>query len=261
VGEVLAALARAKLEKNTLVIFTSDNGPECVEIDPGAYARIQQFGHRSMDGLRGVKRDAWEGGHRVPFLARWPGHIPAQRTSDEIICHVDLMATCAALVGAKVPANAGEDSCNILPALMGRKRNKPIREATILHSGNGKFAIRQADWVFIDAKSGADSREPDWFKEERGYQPNEFPGELYDLKADLIQRRNLYAEKPDVVRRLKTLLEKYKADGRSTPGARQAQSPAAKTAKAASIPDENSESKLVQAGEPASETLGTSSLK
>ena len=99
VGEVLSALARTGLATNTLVIFTSDNGPECVEVDPGAYARIRSHGHWSMDGLRGVKRDTWEGGHRVPFLARWPGHIPAGATSAETICHVDLMATCANLLG------------------------------------------------------------------------------------------------------------------------------------------------------------------
>ena len=107
VGAVLDALTRAGLAGNTLVIFTSDNGPECVEIDPGAYQRIRDFGHWSMDGLRGVKRDTWEGGHRVPFLARWPGRIPAGAVSGETICHVDLMATCAALLGARLPPDAG----------------------------------------------------------------------------------------------------------------------------------------------------------
>jgi len=226
VGEVLSALARTGLATNTLVIFTSDNGPECVEVDPGAYARIRSHGHWSMDGLRGVKRDTWEGGHRVPFLARWPGHIPAGATSAETICHVDLIATCANLLGTKVPPNAGEDSYNILPALLGRKPERPIREATVLHGGNGNFAIRQADWVLIDAASGDGNGgkkrpgEPDWLKQERGYAENEFPGELYDLKHDLAQRRNLYGEKTEVVRRLKALLEKYKAEGRSTPGQR-----------------------------------------
>lgn len=238
VGEVLAALARAKIETNTLVIFTSDNGPECAEVDPGAYERIRLFGHSSMDGLRGVKRDAWEGGHRVPFLARWPGRIPADSTSDEIICHVDLMATCAALVDAKIPADAGEDSYNILPALLGEKLEHPIREATILHSCSGKFVIRQADWVFIDAASGDDNHEPNWFKQERGYQTNQFPGELYNLRDDLVQRRNLYRENPEVVKHLKALLEKYKADGRSTPGPRSVRSPNKTDGGPASIPDE-----------------------
>ena len=224
VGEVLSALARTGLATNTLVIFTSDNGPEVVEITPDAYERIRRYGHRSMDGLRGVKRDTWEGGHRVPFLARWPGHIPPSATSAETICHVDLMATSAALIGAKLPPNAGEDSCNILPALLGKKLKYPLREATVLHGCNGTFAIRQGDWVLIDAPTGDGNGnrnrpgEPEWFKQERGYTTNLLPGELYNLRDDLTQRRNLYGEQPEVVRRLKALLEKYKVSGRSTPG-------------------------------------------
>ncbi|MEI7939081.1 MAG: arylsulfatase [Verrucomicrobiota bacterium] len=224
VGEVLAALARSGLATNTIVVFTSDNGPECVEINPGAYDRIRQYGHSSMEGLRGVKRDTWEGGHRVPFLARWPGHIPAGATSAETICHVDLMATCSALLGAELPRDAAEDSCNILPALLGKQLGQPIREATVLHGCNGSFALRQGDWVLIDDPSGDNNGgknhlgEPEWFKEKRGYAKNDLPGELYNLRDDLPERRNLYAEKPEVVKRLKALLEKYKAAGRSTPG-------------------------------------------
>jgi len=224
VGRVLDALARTGLATNTIVIFTSDNGPEVVEIDPGAYARIQIYNHHSMADLRGVKRDTWEGGHRVPFIARWPGQIPTNAISGETICHVDFMATFAALLGAKIPDNAAEDSYNILPALRGEKLPQPIREATVLHGGNGKFAIRQGDWVFIDAPTGNGNGrhgEPEWFKQERGYQPDSFPGELYNLKDDLSQRKNRYGEKPEIVARLKSLLEKYKADGRSTPGAPQ----------------------------------------
>jgi arylsulfatase A-like enzyme len=215
VGQVLDALDRTGAARNTLVIFTSDNGPEVVETNPGAYERVQRYGHRSMDGLRGVKRDAWEGGHRVPFLARWPGKVPAGMTSNEVICHVDLMATVAAMLGAKLPRDAGEDSYNILPLLRGEKLAGPIREATVLHSCSGKFAIRQGNWVLIDAPTGDDNREPAWLKKDRGYTSHQFPGELYDLSQDLIQRRNLYGEKPEVVRRLKALLEKYKTEGRS----------------------------------------------
>jgi arylsulfatase A-like enzyme len=221
VGQVIEALAHAGLAENTLAMFTSDNGPECVEIDPGAYDRVQKYGHRSMDGLRGVKRDAWEGGHRVPFLARWPGQIPASWVSDEIICHVDLMSTCAAILGVTLPPDAGVDSYNVLPALRGQKLPRPVREATVLHSADGKFVLRQGSWVLIDARTGDDNGqrgEPDWLKRERGYTPNTAPGELYDLRDDLPQRANLYAQKPEIVNRLETLLEKYKANGRSTPG-------------------------------------------
>lgn len=228
VGAVVAALAHTGLMTNTLVIFTSDNGPECVEIDPGAYQRIRDFDHRSMDGLRGVKRDTWEGGHRVPFLARWPGHIAPNTVSDETICHVDLMATCAALAGAELPPNAGEDSYNILPVFLGQSRHHPIREATVLHGGDGKFAIRQGDWVLINAPTGdgnGQRGEPAWLKRERGYEAHTAPGELYDLRDDLAQRANLYVQRPEIVGRLKTLLEKYQNDGRSTPGPVQPNTP------------------------------------
>lgn len=211
-GEVLKALDEHKLAGDTLVIFTSDNGPETL-----AYERARQFRHYSMGDLRGLKRDTWEGGHRVPYLARWPGRIAPGSASGEIICQTDLLATVAAVVGAGLPADAGEDSYNILPALLGEKLGQPIREATVHHSCNGRFAIRQGHWVFIDAPTGDDNKEPDWLKKERGYEPHNQPGELYDLSQDLGERRNLYAEHPDKVRQLKALLEKYKADGRSAP--------------------------------------------
>jgi arylsulfatase A len=225
-------LDRNGLAGNTLLFFTSDNGPEVVELEIGAYERIQKYSHYSMDGLRGAKRDAWEGGHRVPFLARWPGHTPKGAVSLETICHVDLMATVAAIVGARLPDNAGEDSFNILPALLGQRSAHPLRPATVLHSGsNNKLAIRQGDWVLIDAPSGEDNRqrgEPDWFKKERGYEPDDFPGELYNLREDLAERHNDYGEQPELVARLKAMLEKIKAEGRSTPGPPQPNDPPAR---------------------------------
>jgi arylsulfatase A-like enzyme len=224
VGQVIDALKRSGVGDNTLVIFTSDNGPEVVEINPGAYARVPQYHHYSMGPLRGAKRDAWEGGHRVPFIARWPGRIKAGAVSGETMCHVDFIATVAAILGARLPDNAGEDSLNVLPVLLGENHSAPVREATVHHSASGKFAIRKGDWVFIDAPTGDDNRgrgEPQWLKDERGYTKHDQPGELFNLRDDLAERHNYYAEKPELVRELKTLLEKYKADGRSTPGAPQ----------------------------------------
>jgi arylsulfatase A-like enzyme len=225
VGQVLDALRRNGLADNTLVIFTSDNGPEVTgEVKNGVYDRAQQYRHYSMGPLRGAKRDIWEAGHRVPFLARWPGKIAAGSVRDETIAHVDLMATAAALLGVKLPDNAGEDSFNLLPLLLGTKGDTPIREATVHHSASGRFAIRKGDWVLIEAPTGDDNAkqgEPEWFKKERGYTAHDQPGELFDMRQDISQRRNLYAEKPEVVRSLKALLEKYKRDGRSTPGAPQ----------------------------------------
>jgi hypothetical protein len=121
----------------------------------------------------------------------------------------------------KLPADAAPDSFNLLPVLLGQTTAKPVREATVHHAGSGKFAIRKGDWVFIDSPSGNDNGvrgEPDWFKQERGYEAHTQPGELFNLREDLIERRNIFAERPAVVRELKSLLEQYQQRGRSTPG-------------------------------------------
>jgi arylsulfatase A-like enzyme len=222
IGQVLDALNRAGVADNTLVIFTSDNGAEITgEVNPGTYDRAQEFAHNSSGDLRGAKRDAWEGGHRVPFIARWPKKIEAGAVSDEVVCHVDLMSTIAAILGQKLPDNTAEDSVNILPVLLGEQLNAPIREATVHHSARGKFAIRKGDWVFIDAPSGDDNGtngEPVWLKSERGYTSHSQPGELFNLRKDLHQHNNLYAERPEIITELSSLLAKYRSDGRSTPG-------------------------------------------
>jgi len=222
VGQVLEALRRSGLADNTLVIFASDNGPEVTnEVNPGVYDRARQYRHFSMGELRGAKRDTWEGGHRVPFLARWPGHIPAGIVNDETICHADFFATVAALLGTTLPPNAGEDSFNLLPTLLGQPRRQPGRAATVHHSASGKFALRKGDWVLIDARSGDDNGaqgEPQWFKDERGYVDDDQPGQLFNVQEDLSQRRNHFAEHPELARELKGLLTKYRREGRSTPG-------------------------------------------
>ena len=226
VGQIMQALEKAGVASNTIVIFTSDNGPEVTgEVNPGVYDRIRQFQHRSMGELRGAKRDTWEGGHRVPFLASWPGHIKSGAVSGETICHVDFMATVAELLKEKLPANAGEDSFSLLPALLGEKTGGPVREAVVHHAGSGKFALRKGDWVLIDSPTGEDNRnngEPQWLRQERGYAPDDLPGQLFNVREDLAERKNHFAEKPALVSELKELLEKYKSDGRSTPGAAQA---------------------------------------
>jgi len=225
IGQVLDALQRSGVADNTLVVFTSDNGPEVSgEVNPGVYDRVQQFGHRSAGELRGAKRDVWEGGHRVPFIARWPGKIPDGAVSEETMCHVDFMATVAAILGAKLSDHDAEDSVNVLPVLLGVKRRTPARAATVHHSAQGKFAIRKGDWVLIEAPSGDDNGtrgEPQWLKDERGYAKHSQPGELFNLREDLAERHNEFAEKPQLVAELKTLLGKYKREGRSTPGASQ----------------------------------------
>lgn len=219
VGRVLAALDRSGAAANTLVIFTSDNGPEVTgEIRPGVYDRIREYGHSSAGQLRGAKRDLWEGGHRVPFLARWPGKIPAGSTSPETISHVDLFATVAALLEKPLPPEAAPDSFNILPALRGETTPAPLRPATVHHGINGSLAIRRGDWVLIDAPSGDLNREPEWRKKEWNLSESDQPAGLFNLKEDPQQRVNRHADQAALAAELKALLDQYRAKGRSTPG-------------------------------------------
>ncbi|MBI3986717.1 MAG: arylsulfatase [Lentisphaerae bacterium] len=206
VGEVMAALERRGIADRTLLVFTSDNGPENT-----AYQRIREYGHASMAQLRGLKRDTWEGGHRVPFIARWPGVTPSGGTCDRLASLADLMATSAALLGTALPDGAGEDSVSLLPLLQGK--DEPVRSFTVHHSCSGRFAIRQRDWVLIDAPSGDDNGEPAWFKEERGYTSHDCPGELFCLREDMAERKNLFREQPGIVAALSALLTQVKRGG------------------------------------------------
>lgn len=210
VGEVMAALERRGITDNTLIIFTSDNGPERqTPDDEGVWERARRNGHYSMGDWRGIKRDVWEGGHREPFIASWPNVIPAATECAQLVGLGDFMATCADILNVPLPENGGEDSVSMLPLLQGQT-DKPTRDCLVHHSCHGKFAIREGDWVLIDAPTGADNQEPEWFQQERGYQEHKHPGELFNLREDPAERCNRYAEQPDVVRRLKEKLENIK---------------------------------------------------
>jgi len=193
------------LDRTTLVIVTSDNGAHWTPED------IKKFGHSASNHRRGQKSDAWEGGHRIPFIARWPDKIKAGSTSDELICLADLPATCAELTGEKLPATACEDSESILPVLKGKKQDRPVHEAVVHHSGGGMFAIRQGDWKFIDGLGSGGFSTPRTEKP----MPDGPKGQLYNLAKDPEEKENLYLKEPDVVKRLSALLEKIKKDGHS----------------------------------------------
>jgi arylsulfatase A len=214
VGEVLAAIQAAGVADNTLVIFTSDNGCSPVAQIP----KLEAQGHYPSAGFRGYKSDIWEGGHRVPFIARWPGHVAAGAMSSQLICLTDLMATCAELVGAQLPLNAGEDSVSILPALV-RGERKPLREAVVNHSISGRFALRQGRWKLEMNPGSGGWGAPNDFEAKAAGRPEI---QLYDLQADPGETRNLQAEQPAIVAQLKAVLERTIADGRSTPGAKAA---------------------------------------
>ncbi len=200
-GEIMKALDRNRLAENTLLIMTSDNG--------STNPVMTEFDHRPNGPWRGRKSDAWDGGHREPFLARWPGKIKAGAVSAELICLGDLMATCAEIVGAKLPDGAGEDSYSILPALLGTAGGKPIREAVIHHSIEGTFAVRQGPWKLVLGRGSGG-----WSSQGSPQDPE---GQLYNLESDPGEMESLYERRPDIVKRLTQLLEKYKKEGRSRP--------------------------------------------
>lgn len=201
IGEVVKALDQNQLADNTLVIVTSDNG--------STNPPMTEYGHLPNGHLRGRKSTIWDGGHREPFLARWPGKIKPGTTCDETIWLGDFMATAAAIVGADLPGDAAEDSQNILPALLGEKRDKPIHEAIVHHSIDGMFAIRAGQWKLVLGRGSGG-----W--EGKG-SPDDPPGQLYDMAKDPAEKNNLYTQKPEIVSRLTALLEKYQTTGHSRP--------------------------------------------
>jgi arylsulfatase A-like enzyme len=209
IGEVMKALDRLGIADNTLLIVTSDNGPEILT------AKLApKYGHWSNYHFRGRKRDAWDGGHRIAFIARWPAKIKAGITCNETICLTDLMATCAAIVGTNLPDDAGEDSYNILPALLGVPQDTPIREATVHHSSQGEFAIRQGKWKLILCRGSGGNR---YRNGPNAVKKDDPPGQLYNIVEDPSEKVNLYRQRPDVVASMKALLDKYKKQGRSRP--------------------------------------------
>lgn len=189
VGSILDALDRRGLADHTIVVFTADNGPEHY-----AYERVRRTGHRSMGPYRGLKRDLWEGGHRVPFLVRWPGHVPAGRVTDGIVGQIDLFATLAACSGTPLPAHAAEDSLDQTALFTG---TGPSSRCELVHNTlPGRYALRSDDWVYIDPPGGGTTAVPIWFRDAEHY-PDDTAGGLYDLRRDPGQRHNLFATEPD----------------------------------------------------------------
>ena len=219
IGRLLDALDRTGLADDTLVIVTADNG-----FAPAAgLAELEPFHHDPSGGRRGYKSDLYEGGHRVPFIVRWPGHVPAGSRTGALVSQADLLATCADLVGATLPEDAGEDSISLLPLLGPEAPATPVRDSVIHHSGEGRFAIRQGRWKLLAWPGSGGWSKPtphpsEWLDvpaEDLSTLP---PFQLYDLEADPAERTNLAAKHPDVVARLGKLLRAHVDAGRSTPG-------------------------------------------
>jgi arylsulfatase A-like enzyme len=198
VGEILATLDKLHLSDQTLVLFSSDNGGV---MDDGYLDGTQNpSSHRCNGPLRDFKGSSYEGGSRVPWIARWPGHVPAGQVSAELVCHVDLLATMASLTGQKLSAADAPDSFDLLPALLASKPARPCREGLVLQAGDGaRLAVREGNWKLIPAG------------------PKQSQVELFDLGQDLAETTNVAARHPEVVARLQTLLERAKTSDRTRP--------------------------------------------
>ena len=201
VGNILQAID--DLDSETLLIFTSDNGAHWPVNDRTT------FGHDANGPWRGQKADIWEGGHRVPFLVRWPGYAEPGSTSDQLVSLTDLMATFATLLGADLPHASAEDSYDFHSVMTGTGTG--TRDAMIQHSISGMFAVRQNSWKLILGRGSGGFTNPRRITPE----PGEPIGQLYDLSADPAEERNLYLDHPAVVDSLAALLERYQTAGRS----------------------------------------------
>tara|TARA_Y100001972_G_scaffold128664_1_gene190837 strand:- start:1156 stop:2754 length:1599 start_codon:yes stop_codon:yes gene_type:complete len=209
VGQVLDALKANGIENNTLVIFSSDNGAETNY----EYQR-DTHDHYSSLHFKGGKRDIYEGGHRVPFLMRWPDMIDAGKTVDVPVCQTDYLATIADIIGVALPDNAAEDSYSLLPYLNDQESIEQERGPVIHHSVTGHFAIREGKWKLNMLRGSGGSLKPAFYKPKDG----EAPYELYDLENDPGETTNLYFEHPEVVGSLIQKITSIIENGRSTPG-------------------------------------------
>ena len=216
VGELMKELEKHGLAENTLVILSSDNGPEVA-------AAVHMRADHDHDGAkpwRGIKRDAWEGGHRVPFIVRWPARVKAGTTSNQIASLTDVMATVAAITGTELPRDAAEDSFNLLPALEGQATD-PIRPYLLMQAfaGERTLSIRRGNWKYI-AHRGSGGNNYDKGELKPYALPDtdpKAPGQLYDLATDPGETTNLYSKRPEIVKELQALLDESKKTGRSRP--------------------------------------------
>ncbi len=202
IGKVLAALEEAGMEEDTLVIFTSDNGPVWFGQD------VEKFKHASSGPFRGMKADAWEGGHRMPFLARWPAQTPAGSTSERTISFTDVLATFADLVGEPLPESAGPDSFSFLSTLKGEAQED--RSPLVLESAKKLMTIRKGDWKFIEGRGSGG------FSERYTKAPVDGPpAQLYNLSKDPGEKNNLFDSYPELVAELRTAMREIIDSGRS----------------------------------------------
>jgi len=206
IGEILRALDEIGETKNTIVIFTADNGPERY-----AYDRIRNYEHHSAFPFRGLKRDIFEGGHHVPFIVKWPGHVKANSTNDQVIHQVDLLKTLAKITKADLPKGLAHDGYDFSEELMGPSSQNAIRSVTVHNTFEDKYALRAGDWLYINVPDGAHSRVPEWVDSHFNYSPAQTNVLLFNLIEDIGQRNNLSERMPEKVLEMERLLVKARS--------------------------------------------------
>jgi arylsulfatase A-like enzyme len=214
VGRIMNLTKNLGIDDNTIIIINSDNGAETVHVD---WMR-QDYGHDASGGWRGMKRDGWEGGHRVPFIVRWPGVFPKGLVTDELINTTDVFATLASIVGYRLKDEDARDSYDMLPAMLGiQDKNIPIRPYMLTQSFRGEFQIRQGNWKYLDHKgSGGNNYSEDLMKKYALPEKEpDAPGQLYDLSKDPGETNNLFFTEADMRKKLQDLLQQLKTGGRS----------------------------------------------
>lgn len=208
VGQLVHAIDEAGQAENTLIMVTSDNGASPV----AGFRHLRQHDHDPSNGWRGAKADIWEGGHREPFIIRWPSVVQQNTTSEHLVSHSDVFATLAEVLGEDLPAEAAVDSVSQLSTLHGS--NEPARQDIVSSSGGGGLAIRKGDWklAFVTGSDGFRAKYP-------AAAPTLYqPAQLYNLKLDPGEQHNLIKHEPEIVTELTDLLSEHIRRGRSTPG-------------------------------------------
>ena len=232
VGQVTQCLEQQGLSDNTVVIFTSDNGGM---MNLGGRNAVKA-GHKMNGDLLGFKFGVWEGGHRVPFIAKWPGKIEAGSQSDQLICNVDMLATFMALTGQNPETLQGKDSVNVLPALLDKPEISIRKELLLAARSKQHLSIRKGKWMYIPARGsggfkGSKPNQHAWGGpaavalvggvnsdfENGKFKPNAAPAQLYDLEADVNQTKNLYNDYPEVIQEMQALLKTYQPKIPGTP--------------------------------------------
>jgi len=210
VGELIKTLKKAHQYKNTIVVFSSDNGPEYY-----SYSRYLRTGHKSSGIYKGIKRDLWEGGHRVPLIISWPSNFKKSKKINHSVCLSDIYSTFADVAGHKMISSEAADSYSLLPLITGNGNYK--RKYILHHSSDGKFAIRKGDWVLIEDGLGDSNHKftkhefpaMEYYNKDNYIIPHYQPiGQLYNLKDDEQERHNLYSEHPNLVKELYEYIQK-----------------------------------------------------